>query len=206
VLGTGDPKLITRFLDAGAGKVEIIVPDQDALLSERIRLPKHQLVRMRFSDYSVTDFPDGEFDFIYSQGALSIPHKSKALKEMKRILSSKGRLLSGEFVYSSDNPPVSVKQVWENAGIVPLHESAILFSQTEAGFICAEKTDLSSTLSDLYHGILALMSNADPAVGEMGFEKKSRIRYKHEANMYLKMGGMKCTKYIVYNLKKSNAE
>lgn len=202
--GSASSALVRSFLEDGIESVDCIIGDQDALLEERMQAPRDAKVRLRFNDFANTDFPAEHFDVVYTQGALSLPKKTKIIKENARVLRPGGIACLGEFIYTKSEVPVSVREVWERAGIAPLTEEELFACYTAAGLRPLRQTDLSETLTQLYASSSGMLRAKAEQLDSAEFRrhKKEISRYRHEANMYLKMGGKKFTRYIVYFLEK----
>ncbi len=60
------------------------------------------------------DFPDENFDVIWSEGAIYIYGFRKALADWKSMLKPGGYLVCSHISWLNDNPPEELKSYWEN--------------------------------------------------------------------------------------------
>lgn len=205
VMGSAAPHLLKKFLASLAGSIDVIIDNEDALLSERLQAPKDKRVRVRYMDFSNTDFQDASIDIVYTQGAASVPNRARILTEVKRILKPGGIYALGELVYLKPEIPVSISKVWEDAGISPIEEAlAEAFYQAQ-GFSVLDKTDLSKTLYKMYEFYRDIMQTGRQKLTEEEQQllKHDLVRLKHEAEMFTRMGGDKFTGYFMYELQKA---
>lgn len=204
VMGTAAPHLLKKFLNPFVGSIDVIIDNEDLLLTERLSAPKDKKVRVRFMDFSNTDFADNTFDFVYTQGAASTLQRIKILHEIKRILKPGGVYCLGELVYIKQEVPVSIKSVWEIAGIAPIEIEQAAPCYADAGFTLLDTTDLSKTLFMMYERYREIMHDGANQMTEDEFQalRHDLIRLKHEAEIFIKMGGDKYTGYFMYELQK----
>ncbi|MBI5726739.1 MAG: class I SAM-dependent methyltransferase [Ignavibacteriales bacterium] len=204
VMGTAAPHLLKKFLNPFVASIDVIIDNEDLLLTERLSAPKDKKVRIRFMDFVNTDFTDNTFDFVYTQGAASTLQRVKVLHEVKRILKPGGVYCLGELVYIKGDVPVSIRSVWDIAGISPIELEQTEGCYTEAGFTILETTDLSKTLYAMYERYKEVMQNGASKMTEDELQalRHDLIRLKHEAEIFIKMGGDKYTGYFMYELQK----
>ena len=155
----------------------------------RMNLKNDEKIKVKMMDYAYTDFQDNSFDLIYAQGSISVPDKKDILKELKRILISKGLFCAGEIVSLKESVPGFVNDIWERSGLEPIAASEIKKYYEARGFEVLSEKDLSTSLRDFYEGAISVVSKTDKAEKEA--DKKYFSRMKHESHAYLKLGGDK---------------
>jgi ubiquinone/menaquinone biosynthesis C-methylase UbiE len=187
VIGSGCEKFASELL-LSYKNVAIIVNDYDSLLHSKL-LVNDNIFKVRMMDYSHTDFNSEFFDFVYAQASLSIPNKKNIVKELRRILKNDGILCTGEIISLKQPVPAFVKDIWEQGGLEPPASSEIQNYFTGKGFEIISEEDLSFTLRDFYEKIRYKVSKTGKE--DKMLNKKLFTRMKHEANVYLKLGGDK---------------
>lgn len=204
ILGTATPALVEELLDREAERVDVVINNEEMIMIERMRLPKHKSVKARFMDYSQTDFMDSSFDYVYAQGSISLPDRRKIYREMHRVLKPGGLFLAGELTYLKPQVPVSIKDVWEGAGVTPAFLDEIEALYPLEGFSLQSSHDLSPTLYTLYMLYQKILTKESGLLDddELQLKRHEITRMKHESNMYTKMGGDRVTGYFVFILRK----
>ena len=204
IIGSGCLPVAEKMIAAGASKVEIIIDDEELMFIDRLQQPESDLIRIRYMDYTNTDFRDTGFDIIYAQASVSTKKHSKILKEIQNLLNPGGIICMGEVVKLEEETPTSINDVWERSNLQPLSIENLREIYEKSGYEILEQKDLSYTLVLVYEQNkqemekkLNLMSDE-----ELRAYKKDISRYKHEANMYLRLGGDKYTGYVVFILRK----
>jgi SAM-dependent methyltransferase len=207
IVGTATVRLCSSFLHKEVKSLDIIIDNEEIIMVERMRLPKADNLRIRYMEFSNTDFRDNSFDLIYSQGAVSVHEHNKILAEMHRILKIDGACFIGEIFYTKADIPISIRDGWTAAGLAPMSYGPLSMAISQNGFSIADTTDLSDTLETLYNEyriILGRESNALDDAERLQF-KKDITRMQHESDLYLKLGGKKCSGYMVFHLRKNDA-
>jgi len=193
ILGSGAEEIAEDMAKIHKCRIFMITEDNDSLLSARLRLSAYPDVSVRLMDYHLTDFRDGQFDLVYSQGAVSALNRNKIVKEIRRILKPHGRLCVGEIVSLTENPPRFVKDVWERAGLLPMFIEQVAGYYEERKFKIIAEEDLSTSLFRFYRmcEFLTLNKTAGISEDEKKYYKTILNRISHEANVFLKQGGDK---------------
>lgn len=171
-------------------------------MQSRINLKDEDRIKVKMMDYAHTDFEDRYFDLIYAQGSISVPDKKDILKELKRILISKGLFCAGEIVSLKEPVPEFVNDIWERSGLEPIASLEIKKYYEGKGFEVIGEQDLSTTLRDFYDKTRYAVSKVSK--NEKEEDKKHFSRMKHESNAYLKLGGDKYIGFKSLIMRKSN--
>jgi ubiquinone/menaquinone biosynthesis C-methylase UbiE len=201
IIGPGCESLANTLLKYYSS-VNIIANDPDSVMQIRMKLKEDDKIKVRLMDYAHSDFRDEYFDLIYAQGSISVLQRKDILKEIKRILTSRGILCSGEVVSLKEPVPAFVNDIWELSGLKPITSSGIKKFYESKGFEVLSEKDLSSTLEDFYEKIRFAVSKARKDEKEQ--DKKHFSRMKHESNVYLKLGGDKYIGFKSLIMRKSN--
>ena len=190
-------KLIDYFT-----KLFIVTDNYESVMQIRMNLKNDEKIKVKMMDYAHTDFQDKAFELIYAQGSISVPERKDIVKEIKRILISKGLFCAGEIVSLKDPVPGFVNDIWERSGLEPMASSVVKKYYESKGFEVLSERDLSTTLKDFYEGTISIVSKTDKAEKEE--DKKYFSRMKHESNAYLKLGGDKYIGFKSLLLRKLN--
>jgi ubiquinone/menaquinone biosynthesis C-methylase UbiE len=182
--------------------VNIIANDPDSVMQIRMKLKEDDKIKVKLMDYAHTDFEDGYFDLIYTQGSISVTDKKNIVKEIKRILTSCGVMCAGEVVSLKEPVPAFVNDIWELSGLEPIASSGIKKYYESKGFEVLSEKDFSPTLGDFYEKTRFAVSKASKDEKEQ--DKKYFSRMKHESNAYLKLGGDKYIGFKSLIMRKSN--
>lgn len=202
VIGASSDIIAIKLSQMSGSNIEMIVDDYETLLSSKFNLKQNGTVSVRLMEFDNTDFENETFDIVYSQGTISVLNRNKIIKEIKRILKSGGILCVGEMISLTVNPPPFMKNIWETAGLFPLHIDEIDNYYKERKFIIAGKKNLTNSLKDYYINSIKELNNTVLADNEKSYYKKIISKIKHEANAYLKLGGDKHIGFMVYLLRK----
>ncbi len=191
ILGAGCEEISKLLLNNGAFEVTIIVENNDLLLNTRLYLSGQKHISVKMMEFDSTDFKDSSFDLVYAQASISNKQRNKIIKEIKRILKPEGYLCVGENISYSKNPPVFVKDIWDNSEIVPLFVDDLGKYYQERKFEVLFEQDLSHTLKDFYKMSISILENKvnDLTDQEKSYHKKFLNKLSHETNAYLKLGG-----------------
>jgi Methyltransferase domain len=190
-------KLINYFTN-----LYIITDAYESVMQIRMKLKDEERIKVKMMDYAHTDFPDESFHLIYAQGPISVPERKDIVKEIKRILISKGLFCAGEIVSLKDPVPGFVNDIWERSGLEPMASSVVKKYYESKGFEVLSERDLSTTLKDFYENTISVVSKTGKAEKEE--DKKYFSRMKHESNAYLKLGGDKYIGFKSLILRKLN--
>lgn len=118
-----------RLLDVGCGsgaqtidlarmtEAQIIAVDNHppfvAQLTKRVSdMNLAARVTAQVGDMKDLQFPDGSFDVIWSEGAISIIGFSKGLAEWRRLLAPEGYLVVSEYCWLHDDPPDELQELF----------------------------------------------------------------------------------------------
>jgi len=167
----------------------IVTDNYESVMQIRMKLKNDEKIKVKMMDYAYTDFQNNFFDLIYAQGSISVPGKKDILKELKRIIISKGLFCAGEIVSLKEPIPGFVNDIWERSGLEPIAASETKEYYEARGFEVLSERDLSTTLTDFYEGTISVVSKTGKAEKEE--DKKYFSRMKHESHAYLKLGGNK---------------
>jgi ubiquinone/menaquinone biosynthesis C-methylase UbiE len=108
--------LVAAIMVGPEGKVTGIDLTPDMLKQARINLEKTSLRNVSFEEGSAEElpFPEKTFDVVISNGVFNlIPDKTKALREVFRVLKSSGRFLLADQILVGDMP-VDTESMVEN--------------------------------------------------------------------------------------------
>jgi SAM-dependent methyltransferase len=114
--GAGVDTLVAAIMVGPEGKVTGIDLTPDMLKQARINLEKTSLRNVSFEEGSAEELPFQEktFDVVISNGVFNlIPDKTKALREVFRVLKSSGRFLLADQILVGDMP-VDTESMVEN--------------------------------------------------------------------------------------------
>jgi ubiquinone/menaquinone biosynthesis C-methylase UbiE len=198
IVGESSERIAMKFASDGCQTVEIIVRDYEALMQSRISLDNTFNISVRINDFERTDFPDNQFDIVYSQASLSNSNRKNVIKEIKRILKPEGIFCVSEITKLKNDIPAFVKNIFDSSQMNPLNHSEFKEYFLSKGFSLIFEQDLSSSLKDFYENIkeklVEYQKNASET--ERAYYKKLLNKISHESNAYLKLGG---SKYIGLN-------
>ena len=191
IIGGNTSELANEFIARGASQVIIVVEDNDSLLQTRLLIGNNKSISAKMMEFTNTDFNDEEFDLVYAQASISNAERNKILKEVKRILKSKGIFCVGENVVFTEELPKFVNDIFQSSGIIPLLKDNFAKYFTERKFDVLYQHDLSSTLKDFYKMSASLLQdNIDTLTdNEKSYYKKLIKKMSHESNAFLNLGG-----------------
>ncbi|NOX17130.1 MAG: methyltransferase domain-containing protein [Chlorobi bacterium] len=206
IIGFGCEKIAAEISKNYDAEVDVIVEDYELFINARLNLENETNVKIKTMDFESVDYDDETFDLIYSQGAISVPHRNKIIKEIKRILKPDGRFSVGEFALFKENPPAFIRDVFEISSMEPLRSEELKPYYEKRNFDIANEKDLSHTLGEYYRiqkerlkkNIVSLSES------EKSFYKTALKKISHESNVYLKLGGNKFYGFQTLLLKKKN--
>lgn len=191
IIGANSEEIALGFQQRGAESIIIIVDEEDSLFRSKFLLASFKEISVRFMEFDNTDFRDERFDMVYAQASISVPHRNKILKEVKRILKPEGTFCSGEIVNMQREVPQFIKDVRNNAGINALYSEDLQKVYSDAGFEYLTEYSLEGTLKDFYTGSIQLLKDNIDSLpdNEKSYYKKTLNMISHESNVYLKLGG-----------------
>lgn len=105
--GAGVDTLVAAIMSGSEGKVVGIDLTSEMLDRARANLEKTSLGNVSFQEGSAEDLPFSEasFDVVISNGVFNlVPNKTKALKEVFRVLKPNGRFLLADQVLTTEQP------------------------------------------------------------------------------------------------------
>ncbi len=204
IIGTGSEETAAVLKKNGAGKITIIVNENESLLTSRLIVGNNPGIKVSMMEYDKTDFGENKFDLVYAQGSVSEKRRNKIVKEVKRVLKPEGYFCAGEIVNLRQDVPAFVKDVWEASGILPLDAGSAADYYSGRGFKIIGEFDLSSTLKKFYSNGKSLLEDKLPELNESekSYYKKLLKRIGHEANIYLKLGGERYMGFKMFILRK----
>ena len=173
--------------------ISIILNDQNSLVESRYQLKEEKRVKVIMMDYMNTDFSEAQFDIVYTQASISAKERNKIVKEIKRILKPDGILNVGEIVSLQEPVPAFVSDTWKTIGLLPLSTLQITTYYEGKNFEVISEEDLTDTLKEHYRRTKEQIRTKVKFLPdeEAAFNQKLINRIKHEANIYLKLGGDK---------------
>lgn len=198
IIGESSERIAERFWELNAEAIDVIVRNYDSLLQSRLALMKGKNISVRINDFENTDFPEDNFDIVYSQSSLSNTDRKNVIKEIKRILKPEGIFCVSEITKLKNDIPAFVKNIFDSSQMNPLNHSEFKEYFLSKGFSLIFEQDLSSSLKYFYENIkeklLEYQKNSSET--ERAYYKKLLNKISHESNAYLKLGG---SKYIGLN-------
>jgi len=206
IIGSGSEKIAEKMLEAGAASVKVIVNDSDSLINSRLNLGKESSVIIKMMDFDNTDFNADEFDLVYAQASISLTHRNKIVKEIKRILKTDGSLCVGEITVLTKEYPPFVRNIFDTSDILPLLNEACAAYYSERKFSVLFEEDMSSSLQNFYENTAVTLDESIEHLtdGEKSYYKKLLNKISHESNAYLKLGADKYIGFKMLILKKTN--
>ncbi len=204
ITGFGSEKIAEEIANASGAAVDVIVEDYDLFINARLNLKNADNVKVKTMDFESTDYEDETFDLIYAQASLTVPHRNKIIKEMKRILKPERYLAVGEFVLFKEDPPAFIRDIFETSSLEPLLDKQLGEYYQKRNFEILDEADLSHTLSEYYRlQKNRLKKNIDSlSESEKSYNKTVLKKISHESNVYLKLGGDKFYGFKALLLKK----
>jgi SAM-dependent methyltransferase len=143
-------------------------------------------------------FDDASFDVVFLNGILNVYPKSKLLKEARRILKDDGVLAIADSYWLSDEVPGFAREAWEGLRNRVFTRTGLEELLNRCAFHLQTAEDRSGELRSFY---LQFKDEAK-AMTQGGFEGRKHLkslikRYKHEIDVYTKLGGHKVMGYIL---------
>lgn len=195
VIGYG-AELISDKLSNG-NNVTMIVDDNEQLMLTRIKSPKNNFT-LKLMEFINTDFAAESFDFIFSQASITVRNRNKIIKEIHKILKPNGIFCVGEIVTISSSIPKIIQNIFETSNLYPIHLENFEKDYSEKGFKFLASINLSSELKYFYK-IFEKETDKyfnSSLLDENRLMRKLNAKIKHEANVFLKMGGDKHIGFI----------
>ena len=204
IIGSNSEEIAQIFIENKAGKVIIIVDDNDSLLRSRFLLSGSNVISVIMMEFSNTDFKDSSFDIIYAQASISRLDRRKILKEIKRILKPEGIICAGEVVNLEKEVPLFIQNLRDNSEIDAPWTNNLNEIYLNAGFDIIAEEDLSHRLQNFYRENSALLNdNKDELTDqEKSYYKIILNKMSHESNAYLNLGGFKFMGFKMINGRK----
>ncbi len=206
VIGSSSEDIANSFASESGQKVEIIVEDYNSLMNSKLLTQENPNVNVRLMDFEFTDFNDKSFDLVYTQGAISNPRRNKIVKEIKRILKTKGIFCVGEVVSLKEEIPQFIIDIYDSSELSPLQIREIERYYEERKFEILYQKDLSFTLEEYYSKTLAELKNStqDMTSSEKSYYKKLINMISHESRAFLTQGADEYIGFYSLILKKEN--
>ncbi|KAF0151615.1 MAG: hypothetical protein FD143_1748 [Ignavibacteria bacterium] len=193
VIGSASEQLAILLNTKFNAIVDLIVEDYDSLMNTKLALSSNQSINVRMMNFDSTDFSSEQFDLVYAQASISLTNRNKIVKEIKRILKIGGYFSVGETTALKKELPLFVKNLLDEANLLPLNSEEIEKYYTERKFKIIARTNLTDTLASFYSESANLLKQTEPGLNdkEKSYYKKLVKRISHESNAYLKLGGDK---------------
>lgn len=193
VLGSASEQIAVLLNTKFKAPVDLIVEDYESLMNSKLVLSGEDSIAVRMMNFDATDFSGEQFDLVYAQASISLNNRNKIVKEIKRILKPGGYFSVGETVALRREYPAFIKNLFDEANILPLFSEEIEKYYTERKFRIIEKADLTDTLAAFYSESAQQLKQAEAGLNdkEKSYYKKLVNRISHESNAYLKLGGNK---------------
>jgi SAM-dependent methyltransferase len=193
IIGPGTIEIGRKMALRQPSGIIIIVNDYDSLITMRYRLEKsgEKTIDIRMMEYENTDFRNDFTDIVFAQASVSTSKRNKIIKEVKKILKKGGIFCAGEIVKLKENPPAFIKDIWQSSDLLPLSVEELNRYYEERGFEILDQKDLSFTMKEFYQQGEKMLSKetGDLSDAEKSYYKKLLRKIRHEANVYLKLGG-----------------
>lgn len=193
VVGSASEQLSVLLNTKFKAPVDLIVEDYESLMNSKLVLSGEESITVRMMNFDSTDFANEQFDLVYAQASISLTNRNKIVKEIKRILKPGGYFSVGETTSLRKDFPVFVKNLFDEANILPLFSEEIEKYYTERKFKIIAKTNLTDTLAAFYSESAQQLKQTEAGLNdkEKSYYKKLVNRIGHESNAYLKLGGDK---------------
>lgn len=193
VLGSTSEQIAVLLNTKYKATVDLIVEDYESLMNSKLVLSGEESIKIRMMNFDATDFSSEQFDLVYAQASISLTNRNKIIKEIKRILKPGGYFSVGETTVLKKEIPAFVKNLFDDANILPIFSEELDKYYTERKFKIISKTDLTDTLFNFYSESAQQLKQAQPGLNdkEKSYYKKLVNRIGHESNAYLKLGGDK---------------
>ncbi|MBK7632544.1 MAG: methyltransferase domain-containing protein [Ignavibacteriales bacterium] len=205
VIGSGSEKIAEKMIESGARAVTMIVNDYDSLINARLNLITDSKVVVKMMDFDNTDFNIVEFDLVYAQASISLLHRNKIVKEIKRILKPDGTLCVAEITVLTNDYPPFVRNIFDTSEMLPLLNDGCGAYYTERNFSVSYEEDLSSSLQSFYEHTAQELDDTIYKLNEKekSYYKKLLKKISHESNAYLKLGADRYIGFKMLILKKT---
>lgn len=192
IVGAGAEDIAVELFKKGAD-ISMIVEDYDSLMNYRLLLGTEEKIKIKLMDFTVTDFDNGEFDYIYAQASVSDERRKYIIKELKRILKPEGRLCIGEMALLQTEYPAVIGDILERSGVEPLESKEITKYYESKNLEILQIKNASSSLNDFYRLARLKLNESlgDLSEQELSYYKKLIKMITHESNVFLKYGGDK---------------
>lgn len=190
IVGAGAEDIAEEFYKLGT-TISIIVEDYDSLMNYRLILGKEDKIKIRLMDFTVTDFEDETFDYIYAQASITDERRKDITKELKRIVKTGGKLCVGEMALLEDEYPAVIGDILERSGVTPLHSKDLREYYESRNLQILQMKNASESLNDFYRFARLKLDETlgDLSEQELSYYKKLIKMIKHESNVFLKYGG-----------------
>jgi ubiquinone/menaquinone biosynthesis C-methylase UbiE len=182
-------------------KVIGIDVDMTLVMEGKRRVAEKRLddfVQIKVMDAHQLDFPDASMDVVISEGVISGLNVNTVLKEIARVLKPGGMFGMSDAMWKRENVPLFVLEAWggQGASIQIIEKKIALLKQL--GFDIRYTKDISSELDDYYLPFKKIIERSTQKRFK-GVEqyKDLLIQYKHEIDVYFRMGGKKWMGYCV---------
>ncbi len=135
-------------------------------------------------------FDDASFNVVFLNGILNIYPKNKLLKEAGRLLKPGGMLAIADSYWLTEKVPHYARLAWESTRNKIFQKAELEILLAECGFQVKEFSDRSRELRTFY----LQFKNDAKSITQSGFEGIKHLKsvvkkYKHEIDVYTKLGG-----------------
>lgn len=204
VIGSSSATIALELSKKSKTKVELIVEDYDSLMNSKIEIESDPNVECKLMDFECTDYDKEQFDIIYAQASVSLERRNKIIKEIKKILKKDGIFCVGEIVSLRQEPPLVVKNVWKDSGLMPLFIEDIDKYYSERQFEVLHTENYSDELEKFYIKTIEELKKVKKNLSEqeLSYHKKLLNRISHESKLYLNQGGDRIIGFKILILKK----
>ncbi|GJQ63012.1 MAG: hypothetical protein SCALA702_20650 [Melioribacteraceae bacterium] len=205
IVGAGAEQIAVDLFESGAD-VSVIVEDYDSLMNYRLLLGQEERIKIKLMDFTVTDYDDKTFDYVYAQASISDERRKFIIKELKRILKDDGKLCIGEMALLEEEYPEVIGDIIERAGIDPLLSKDIISYYESKNLLIEQNKNASDSLAEFYNLARLKLNESlgDLTEQELSYYKKLIKMIKHESNVFLKYGGDKYLGFYSLIMRKKN--
>ena len=189
------------------GSIIGIDEDSEALLYTRMAGAAFgKRVVFRYMSPLQLDFPEAHADLIILDGLLSSYHSRKLLAECHRVLKPAAPFALTTPVWLAGNVPTFVRDVWSGKEYQVPDAQALSLMLLESGFVDINIEDVSRELTGFYSQFTEDVRKLAKSDDEIQKQHKALVKhYKHEIDVYMKLGGKKHMGYAACKAVKSTS-
>lgn len=104
---------LAKFSQADITAIDNHLAYLDLLVEKAVGEGVSDRIKAVYADMNALKFKDGSFDVIWSEGAIYIMGFENGLREVRRLLVTKGYMAVTEITWLKDNPPDEVRLFFE---------------------------------------------------------------------------------------------